>query len=278
MLTYNASYEAVKLTIDSIISQKFKGFEMIISEDGSESDWIEPIESYLQDKNFSDYKIRKSKENLGTVKNYYEALKLAEGRFVKPLGVGDYFYDDMALWKMCNFMEENHYCLGFGRISAYRNTDNGIVELGEFHAPKNLILYRKKLWKMYSFFDILVLQDYISGVAIFGTRKALLYYVGMLRDVSKYSEDILQIFVLGDRRRICFLDEVLVRYEYGTGISTKKGMDKFKRALTEDISNSICFCEEKYKHDKLYCFLLRLGQTKDSVGKEIIRKLFSKIG
>lgn len=278
VLTYKASYDIVRLTIDSIISQKFKGFELIISEDGSESDWMEAIENYLQEKNFFDYKIRKNKENLGTVKNYYEALKIAEGKFVKPLGAGDYLYHDMALQKMYDFLEENHYCLGFGRIYAYRKAGNGIEDLGEYYAPKNLNLYRRKSWKMYSAIDILMLRDWISGVAIFGTRKSLIHYVGILRDVSKYSEDICQIFILGDRKRICFLDDILVRYEVGTGVSTKKGMNKFKKALMADIDNSISVALKQYKHDKLYCFLLRLGQTKDSVGKEIIRKLFAKIG
>lgn len=277
VLTYKTSYDIVRLTIDSIISQKFEGFELIISEDGSESDWMEAIENYLQEKNFFDYKIRKNKENLGTVKNYYEALKVAEGKFVKPLGAGDYFYHDMAIQKMYDFLEENHYCLGFGRIYAYRKTDNGIEDLGEYYAPNNLSLYRKNLWKIYSAFDILVLQDWISGVAIFGTRKILIHYVGMLRDISKYSEDICQIFILGDRKRICFLDDVLVRYEFGTGVSTKKGMNKFKKSLIADVDNSISVALKKYKHDKLYCFLLKLGQKKNSVAKEIIRKLLSKI-
>ncbi len=274
--TYKTDYETVRLTVDSIISQKFEKYELIITEDGSESDWIPLIEDYLKRKKFFDYKLRKNKVNVGTVKNYYAALKVAEGKYIKVLGAGDLLYNELALRKMYDFMEKKHCDFGFGKARLYYMNDNRMVKLEEYKAPRNMHLYRKKLWKLYSFIDIIVLHDWICGASIFGKREALIHYVGMLRGVSKYSEDIFQLFALLEKRNIYFLDEFIIGYEYGTGTSTKRGMNKMKRALIADINNSILFALKKYNDNKVYYFLLSMGQSKNSFGQNIVKYLFSK--
>lgn len=276
LVTYKTDYKTVKLSVDSILLQKFDSYELIIAEDGPECEWEEQISIYLTDKGFYNYKIKKNKVNLGTVKNYYKALRCAEGQYIKALGAGDCLYDENALSKMYEFLNSNYYSVAFGKCIKYNITEGKVSVLGEHKAPYNMNLYRKKLWKIYTVFDVLVLHDWICGASIFASRNALIHYVGLLQGVSKYCEDLLQLLVLCEGRKIHFLDEYVVQYEYGTGISTAKS-NKFKRALLKDVDNSVGLALEIHRNKKLYCWMLKVGQSQDSIVKKAVEKILNFI-
>lgn len=270
--TYNTSWERLKLSIDSVITQEFDSFELIISDDCSVIDHKETISKYLNEKGFVNWRFRKSSENLGTVKSYYRALKMAFGKYIKGLGQGDCLYDNLSLAKMYSFLEKNGYNLAFGKMETYHISNGKCINMGEFKAPKNINLYRTKYWRIYSRLNILVFHDGISGVSMFGKRKVLLHYIGMLQGISKYAEDFFEFLVFAERQQFYFFDEYIVYYEYGLGTSTGKDT-RFKRQLREDSANTIEFAKHRYHNKLIYKLLLTFGSTNNEMVKYVRAKL-----
>lgn len=278
ILTYNTPYEKLKLSVDSVINQKFHSLQLIISDDSTEKTDLERITEYLESSGFQNYKIRKNVENLGTVKNCYNALMEAEGIYVKFLGAGDYLYDEKTVSKMFNFLCQNGYYLGFGRLLNYTTEKTGKINKGtEYKVPVNIGIYRKNYGTLITEINTLVCRDYISGASMFGKRSKMMHYIQMLIDVSRYSEDILQILVYAEGDRFYFLDDYIINYEYGTGISTNKRKIQFKKLLEKDINHSVDFAIRKYNRKRIYCYLLKKGRDRSSLLVVLMRKLLIKL-
>lgn len=74
-LTYNASENALISTLKSIVSQKNCGFEIIISDDGSNTKHLDATRLYFEHAGFTDYKIIEKEKNEGTVKIIFSRKK-----------------------------------------------------------------------------------------------------------------------------------------------------------------------------------------------------------
>jgi glycosyltransferase involved in cell wall biosynthesis len=87
--SYN-SEEFIAATLESVLSQKFVDFEIIIADDKS-TDRTVPII-----KGFDDPRIRliENEQNLGLVRNWNKVLSCARGEFVKLLGDDDVLYTE----------------------------------------------------------------------------------------------------------------------------------------------------------------------------------------
>lgn len=94
-LTYK-NYDRLFQTIKSVIIQDYPNIEYIISDDGSgdfpEDEVRKFINDNTKDKSFN-YKILVNKNNLGTVKNFNNAINKSSGYFIFPLSCNDFFVD-----------------------------------------------------------------------------------------------------------------------------------------------------------------------------------------
>ena len=80
MATYNPSWDKCVFTLDSILRQKDITFELIVTDDGSKTNQFEKFTDYFESKGFEDYQMACHEVNNGTVKNFYDGIKIAKGK------------------------------------------------------------------------------------------------------------------------------------------------------------------------------------------------------
>lgn len=236
--TYNSDIEKLFLTLKSIIRQKNIKYEIVIADDGSRTFDENSIKEYLERNKFSDYQIVSNSVNEGTVKNVISGLRVAKGRYIKAISPGDLLYDENALVKFKKFIEKNNYKVVFGR-AAYYSVENNDIVLYQKMNPVDLQPYiscdKKAIFKNYLYY-----RDYILGACLILEKEVFIRYLSIIQGKIKYAEDCSYILMVSDGLDIGFLDDFMIWYEYGSGISTNK---------------SSFWAEMLYK-DNLECFKL----------------------
>lgn len=110
--TYNSVYYLTKL-INSVFSQTFNDFEIIISDDSTTDD----VMNYCNNKNDNRISYFKHKSINSATENWNSALQNASGKYRMLVHHDDYFFDDNILadiYQNCiNFGEKDAYFLGF---------------------------------------------------------------------------------------------------------------------------------------------------------------------
>lgn len=266
MCTYNSDADKLFKTLKSIVWQKNCSFEIIITDDGSSVFNIAEIEQWFKVNKFKDYTIIANKQNMGTVKNYLEGVKKASGKYIKGSSPGDFLYDRYTLCKYKNFIENNNYLVVFGR-AAYYSFENGNINIYEKSNPIDLEPYINKN-KQAILKNYLYYRDYILGTALIIERDILLKYLLLIQNEIIYAEDCSYILMVADGINIGFLDEFIIWYEYGTGISTS-GSKYFLEKIWQD--NLKCFEMLAQRNPKLsdaYDFFAR---------KKTIRTFYLKV-
>lgn len=106
---YN-SEKYIGKTIQSVVNQSYKNFEMIIVDDCSGDKGVEIAESFSE--NDERIKLIKNEKNLGAALTRNVGLKEAKGRFIAFLDSDD-LWEDTKLDKQVNFMLENNCPISF---------------------------------------------------------------------------------------------------------------------------------------------------------------------
>ena len=115
MPSYNTG-EYISDSINSVLSQTYKNWELIIVDDCSNDDTDEVINS------FDDYRIRyyKNEKNFGAAVSRNRALRLAKGRWIAFLDSDD-LWNPKKLQYQINFMKKNNYYFSYTK---YKEIDN----------------------------------------------------------------------------------------------------------------------------------------------------------
>lgn len=265
IVTYNAIWEKLESTIKSVVFQKYIELEIIFADDGSGKKWDKEIENLLRVLNFKNYKFKNSQKNVGTVKNIYNALSVAEGKYIKVISPGDFFYSETALKSWVAYMESTKADISFGNAVYYKKGENGIHQIETIPAPTNIEVFEKKKEKEL-FIDYLLVNDTILGAAIFVRRDIIQKYLEYMVDKVKYAEDYMVRLMIYEGKRVNYFPEKMIWYEYGEGISTtqdskwgkllKKDFDASNRILMErgKVTNKISarykkFLQIKFRHN-----------------------------
>lgn len=98
---YNGE-DFIRETIESILSQTFKDFELLIIDDGS-TDNTHNIINEIQD---SRIKLVKNADNLGLIRTLNKGLKLSKGKYILRIDADDICYPS-RLEKQISYMEKN---------------------------------------------------------------------------------------------------------------------------------------------------------------------------
>ncbi|PSU82830.1 glycosyl transferase [Photobacterium kishitanii] len=98
---YNGG-EYIEEAIDSIISQTYKNFELIVINDGSNDNTRDLLDNYISFKNIKIYHT----ENQGIIKSLNYALSLADGEYIARMDADDIAYED-RISKQVSFLNEN---------------------------------------------------------------------------------------------------------------------------------------------------------------------------
>jgi len=111
--TYNRA-GLLKKTIESVLSQTYADFELIIVNDGSADNTLEVI------KNYNDPRIRiiNNEKNIGFVKSLNKGISRARGEYIARIDDDDFWVDKQKLEKQVNFLKNNsdYVLIGCGAI------------------------------------------------------------------------------------------------------------------------------------------------------------------
>ncbi len=135
------SYKSAKFisqTIESVLAQTYKDWEMIIVDDLSPDNANEIVEEYIIKDNR--IKLIKLEKNSGPAVARNRAIKEAKGRYMAFLDADDLWMPD-KLEKQIQFMNDNNLSFTY---SSYKLIDENNSDLGNF-ITKETITYRSML-------------------------------------------------------------------------------------------------------------------------------------
>jgi glycosyltransferase involved in cell wall biosynthesis len=110
--TYNQT-KYLRKTLDSIVAQTYKDYELIISDDSSTEEVNKLLKEYKTKLSF--HYVR-NRPGLGSPQNWNHALSLAKGRWIKIMHHDDWFSESDALEKMMSVAEKKPHSLIFAGI------------------------------------------------------------------------------------------------------------------------------------------------------------------
>lgn len=182
-------------SINSILSQTFKDFELILINDGSYDNTEKIIKS------FKDKRIKyfKNKKNIGLIKSLNNGIKFSKGKFIARMDGDDICHPD-RLKKQINFLKKNPLIDVLGTGILILDSKNKIKKKKIFPQTNNLIkiimpmyccichasvMFKKSLFEEIGFYEENAkhIEDYklwlkaYENNKIFFNIKELLYYV-----------------------------------------------------------------------------------------------------
>ncbi len=115
----------IKETLDSILSQSFNFYELIIIDNCSDDGTYELLEKYS--KKDGRIKLFKNKENLGMIANYNKVFELSNGDYFSWVGAHDVYDKNYFQILLKEFHENNEHSLVFSNIKKI-NKDSSTFE------------------------------------------------------------------------------------------------------------------------------------------------------
>ncbi len=126
---YN-SEQFIKKTIESVLSQTYQNWEMLIVDDVSSDKSIEIIEEYT--KKDSRIKLIRLEKNSGPVVARNRAIKEAKGRYIAFLDSDDFWHKDKLVIQL-EFMEEKEAILSFTGYYIVDEKTSDILDIMHTH-------------------------------------------------------------------------------------------------------------------------------------------------
>lgn len=112
---YNAALY-LRDSLDSIMRQAFKDFDVLLIDDGSMDDTSKIAIEYSNiDRRIKYYK---NEKNIGLIKTLNKGLSLAKGEYIVRMDADDIMFDD-RLYKQVKYMDSNPECFVFGGQMEY---------------------------------------------------------------------------------------------------------------------------------------------------------------
>lgn len=187
---YN-SEKYIRETIESVLNQTYKNWEMLIVDDCSKDNGVKIVNEYvLKDKRI---KLFKNEKNEGVSFTRNRAIDLSQGKYIAFLDSDDLWKKE-KLKKQILFMEKNNIDLSYTGYEKI-NTDGSLR--GEIKVPKKIdykellkncligfltAIYLKEKFEIYRFKKTKA-EDYIFWLEIFkqidyayGIQESLAYY------------------------------------------------------------------------------------------------------
>lgn len=171
IITANYNCEKfIEQTIDSVINQTFKNWELIIIDDFSSDNSIRIINNYLKKDNR--IKLIKNLKNEGPAISRNKGIKIAKGKFIAFLDSDDLWHKN-KLYDQLNFMDKNNYFFTYTHYNQIDEKNNFIKTISKLPPRVNydqliysnpigcltVIINIEKLGKRYME-NILKRQDY----------------------------------------------------------------------------------------------------------------------
>ena len=173
MATYNRA-GLISKTIQSLLDQTFKDWELVVPDDGSKDSTPEVVKEW--EKKLPQITFIQNKVNLGISKNYNSGLKVARGEYIAVIDDDDPWCDAEKLEKQVKFLDENPDYVGCG--GGMIIVDLNHKELYRYLKPETDAQIRGK---------ILFSNSIANSTAIF--RRLAGEKVGWYDETTRYSGD-----------------------------------------------------------------------------------------
>ncbi|MGL6064749.1 MAG: glycosyltransferase family 2 protein [Fusobacteriaceae bacterium] len=221
VLTYR-NFENIEKNLKSIFSQSYSNIEIIVSDDGSDNFDTKKIEKLLESKskNIKKIQIIHHKKNIGTVKNFNEAIKKAKGEYIFPLSQDDSFYSETTVERIISNFGNALIVTGIREVYL----ENEII--GEFPIEED-----RKRFEKSKFYEFLILNgNIISGASTYYKKEVFQKYGYFDEDLRLLEDMPFYLKVLSQKNKIKFISVKAIKYSLG-GVST---MQKPNLMLTQD--------------------------------------------
>ena len=272
VLQYNPIYELIEKTIISILEQKNIELEIVIADDGSKINYFEKIKLIFQEYGFENYILVENEKNQGTVKNIISGLKNCKGKYIKCISPGDYLYNPNVLSAVYEKMEDVKATLLFGDMAFY-NYSNDEVQILSEKRPYYSEIYRTDDYLTMRK-HLLIYQDNISGASAFIKRDIFSEMMNMIEDSVVFQEDVAFSMLTFMDEKIIYLQDYVVWYEYGGGISTSSE-NKWTKILQRDTLNYYYLLDKLYKNQRYVkrAILFQQLEMKKGIAWKIIKTI-----
>lgn len=215
--TYNCG-KFIAETMDSVINQSYKNWEMIIVDDCSTDNTKEVVEEYIKKDSRIKYHILE--KNSGAAVSRTKAMELAKGKYIAFLDSDDLWTKD-KLEKQIKFMEENNYnftCTDYEQIDEKGNSLNKIIKT-----------------KTKTNYNGVLLTCPVGNSTVMYNVEALGKFV--VPNIRKRNDDALWLQILKKEEYIYGMKEVLMKYRIRENSisSNKLQLVKYHWILYRDI-------------------------------------------
>ena len=177
VLTYQ-NFDNLRNNIESILKQTYSNYEVIISDDGSQSFDRDYIESLYKENDYRDkFSIITREHNVGTVRNFNAAVKASAGDIIIPLSQDDRFYNENVLSDIIDAFSSPavNICLG---LRVIEGTDHILPNRTQIKIMQGAS--QKKLWfrnacnNLYYGSALYYRKDYLQNAGLFDESYRLL--------------------------------------------------------------------------------------------------------
>ncbi len=233
MATYNPVWEKCVFTLDSVIGQKGVELELIIVDDGSADNLFGRFSEYFDSKAFTNYRLIEHAENQGTVKNYYDGITVAKGKYIKLISPGDALFSESTLCDWIAYLEKSGNEWSFSDAVYYSSVGNNAEISIEPVAPRVIDCYTNS-YELECRWNYIVLEDLPLGAAILCKRTVLFSYLSTIKDKVVYAEDLSYMLMMYDGILPSYYSKPCIFYEFGIGVSTSNN-DKWRARFWNDM-------------------------------------------
>ncbi|MGL5931838.1 MAG: glycosyltransferase family 2 protein [Cetobacterium sp.] len=212
VLTYR-NFDNIEKNLKSIFYQNYSNIEIIVSDDGSDNFDVEKIEKILENKlqNIKNIQVIHHEKNIGTVKNFNEAIKKATGEYIFPLSQDDCFYSENTIEEIVNNFG------GFLVVTSIREVYSEDKLVGEL--PLKIDRERFDQSNLYEF--LIFNGNIISGASTYYKKEVFEKY-GYFDEEIRLLEDMpFYLRILSKNEKIKFIAIKTIKYSLG-GVSTLK--------------------------------------------------------
>ena len=220
LATYNGE-KYLRSQLDSILSQTYKNFRLLVSDDCSSDNTRSILEEYKEkDERIILYF---QETNQGVIKNFEFLLNKVESEYYM-------FSDQDDIWKQ-NKIEKS--------LEKIKQTNSDLVYSDLEVVDENLNIIYESYWKLkgiyskikkYNNFESLYLNNFVTGCTII-SKKELIKDVLPLPTTSKYVlHDYWIALVISQNGKIDYIEEPLIKYRQhkNNKVGSKKRSDEIK--------------------------------------------------
>ena len=221
LCSYKPDFNKLKRTLLSIFRQKEVDVEVVLADDGSIGYDFTDVKNWIKERIPSNFEIKYSllEKNVGTIKNILAALNLVTSKYVKLISPGDYLNTEYSLKKYYEGLDKGDYSAIFAK-AIYFAAEESKCQTINSRAPLLIKPYIKKWNNKRVLTSLCLFQDYLLGASLAYVTDVFKKHLEELSNSGvKYGEDFSSLLFAVNNEKIGYIDESLIWYETGLGIS-----------------------------------------------------------